>query len=146
MSDLTYVNITEELAPRCEALELLAFQHADPEELISAQPELADAADGLKELGRYLLVNHVIGHGDGHTEDDEDATNQDGALSGDAPKVDEFYVAIDHDFGDEYPGCCDYRRGCVARGAIARRLSTCPLRQDRDGGDVCRVGARLPMC
>jgi GNAT superfamily N-acetyltransferase len=35
MGELRYVNLTEELAPRCEELELLSFPHADPGELIS---------------------------------------------------------------------------------------------------------------
>ena len=35
MSELTYTNLTEELAPACAELELIAFPHADPEELLS---------------------------------------------------------------------------------------------------------------
>ena len=35
MSELCYVQISEALAPKCAALELLAFSHTNPEELIS---------------------------------------------------------------------------------------------------------------
>ncbi len=35
MSELRYVQISEALAPKCAALELLSFPHANPEELIS---------------------------------------------------------------------------------------------------------------
>ena len=37
MSELRYTNLTPELAPQCAELELLAFPHADPQELISLE-------------------------------------------------------------------------------------------------------------
>ena len=37
MDTLTYGNLTEELAEACAELELIAFPHADPEELLSAE-------------------------------------------------------------------------------------------------------------
>ena len=65
MSDLTYVNITEQLAPRCEALELLAFQHADPEELISEADFRAYARVFPEGFFVCLDGDEVVGQGGG---------------------------------------------------------------------------------
>jgi GNAT superfamily N-acetyltransferase len=37
LSELRYVNLTEELAPQCAELELIAFPHADPDDLLGEE-------------------------------------------------------------------------------------------------------------
>ena len=65
MSDLQYVNITEALAPRCAALELLSFPHADPEELISEADFRAYARVFPEGFFVCLDGDTVVGQGGG---------------------------------------------------------------------------------
>lgn len=44
MNELEYVNLTAELAPLCAELELRAFPHADPDDLLSAEDLVVYAA------------------------------------------------------------------------------------------------------
>lgn len=65
MSELRYVNLTEELAPQCAALELIAFPHADPEELLSEEDIRAYARTFPEGFFVGLDGDTVVGQGAG---------------------------------------------------------------------------------
>ena len=65
MTDLRYVNLTHELVAQCARLELLAFPHADPDELLS-EADMHAYADTFPE-GFFVCLsgNRVVGQGSG---------------------------------------------------------------------------------
>jgi ribosomal protein S18 acetylase RimI-like enzyme len=65
MSELRYVNLTEELAPRCAALEIACFPHADPEELLSEDDIRAYARVFPEGFFVCLDGDEVVGQGAG---------------------------------------------------------------------------------
>jgi len=65
MSELRYANLTPELAPQCAELELLAFPHADPQELISLEDFHAYARVFPEGFFVCLDGDRVVGQGGG---------------------------------------------------------------------------------
>jgi len=65
MSELRYTNLTPELAPQCAELELLAFPHADPQELISLEDFQAYARVFPEGFFVCLDGDRVVGQGGG---------------------------------------------------------------------------------
>lgn len=65
MSELRYTNLTPELAPQCGALELLAFPHADPAELLSVDDLRAYARVFPEGFFVCLDGDRVVGQGGG---------------------------------------------------------------------------------
>ena len=65
MSELRYVNLTEELAPRCAAREIACFPHADPEELLSEDDIRAYARVFPEGFFVCLDGDEVVGQGAG---------------------------------------------------------------------------------
>ena len=65
MPDLRYVNLTEELAPQCAALELAAFPHADPDDLLSEEDIRAYAHTFPEGFFVVLDGDRVVGQGAG---------------------------------------------------------------------------------
>jgi GNAT superfamily N-acetyltransferase len=65
VSDLRYVNLTEELAPQCGSLELLCFPHADPADLISVEDFRAYARVFPEGFFVCLDGDRVVGQGGG---------------------------------------------------------------------------------
>ncbi len=65
MSELRYVNLTEDLAPQCAALELSCFPHADPAELISEADFRAYARTFPEGFFVCLDGDRVVGQGAG---------------------------------------------------------------------------------
>jgi GNAT superfamily N-acetyltransferase len=65
MSELRYTNLTPALAPQCAELELLAFPHADPEELISLEDFRAYARVFPEGFFVCLDGDRVVGQGGG---------------------------------------------------------------------------------
>lgn len=65
MSDLRLVNLTEDLAPQCAALELAAFPHADPAELLSEEDIGAYARTFPEGFFVVLDGDRVVGQGAG---------------------------------------------------------------------------------
>jgi GNAT superfamily N-acetyltransferase len=65
MSELRFVNLTEDLAPQCAALELACFPHTDPEELIS-EADMRAYADTFPE-GFFVCLDgdRVVGQAAG---------------------------------------------------------------------------------
>ncbi len=65
MSELRYENLTAELAPQCAALELRAFPHADPTDLLS-EADIRAYADTFPE-GFFVCLDgdRVVGQGAG---------------------------------------------------------------------------------
>jgi GNAT superfamily N-acetyltransferase len=65
MGELTYVNLTEELAAQCAELELLAFPHADPGDLLSEE-DIRVYANTFPE-GFFVALDgdRVVGQGAG---------------------------------------------------------------------------------
>lgn len=65
MSGLAYVNLTEDLAPQCAALELATFPHADPAELLSEDDIRAYARTFAEGFFVCLAGDRVVGQGAG---------------------------------------------------------------------------------
>lgn len=65
MTELRYGNLTEELAPQCAALELIAFPHADPEELLSEEDIRAYARTFPEGFFVCLDGDRVVGQAGG---------------------------------------------------------------------------------
>lgn len=65
MSDLRYVNLTKELAPQCAELELIAFPHADPEDLLNEEDISAYARTFPEGFFVCLDGDRVVGQGAG---------------------------------------------------------------------------------
>jgi GNAT superfamily N-acetyltransferase len=65
VSELRYVNLTEDLAAQCAALELIAFPHADPEELLSEEDIRAYARTFPEGFFVCLAGDTVVGQGAG---------------------------------------------------------------------------------
>ncbi len=65
MSELRYVNLTEDLAPQCAVLELGCFPHADPAELISENDFRAYARVFPEGFFVCLDGDRVVGQGAG---------------------------------------------------------------------------------
>ena len=65
MSDLRFVNLTEDLAPQCAVLELACFPHTDPEELISEADMRAYARTFPEGFFVCLDGDRVVGQGAG---------------------------------------------------------------------------------
>jgi GNAT superfamily N-acetyltransferase len=65
VSDFRVVNVTEDLADRCAELELIAFPHADPDELLSADDIRAYARTFPEGFFVVLDGEKVIGQGAG---------------------------------------------------------------------------------
>jgi GNAT superfamily N-acetyltransferase len=65
VSELRYVNLTEELAPQCGALELLCFPHADPADLISVEDFRSYAQVFPEGFFVCLDGDRVVGQGGG---------------------------------------------------------------------------------
>ncbi len=65
MAELRYVNLTEELAPQCAALELAAFPHADPDDLLSEDDIRAYARTFPEGFFVVLDGDRVVGQGAG---------------------------------------------------------------------------------
>lgn len=65
MSDLRLVNLTEDLAPQCAALELAAFPHADPGELLGEDDIRAYARTFPEGFFVVLDRDRVVGQGAG---------------------------------------------------------------------------------
>ncbi len=63
--ELRYVNLVEELAPQCAALELAAFPHADPEDLLSEADMRAYARTFPEGFFVCLDADRVVGQGAG---------------------------------------------------------------------------------
>jgi len=63
--DLRYANLTEDLAPQCAALELAAFPHAEPGELLSEDDIRAYAATFPEGFFVALAGDRVVGQGAG---------------------------------------------------------------------------------
>ena len=65
MSELRFVNLTEDLADQCAALELQAFPHADPDDLLSEEDIRAYAHTFPEGFFVVLDGDRVIGQGAG---------------------------------------------------------------------------------
>jgi GNAT superfamily N-acetyltransferase len=65
MGELRYVNLSEDLAPQCAALELACFPHADPAELISEEDFRAYARTFPEGFFVCLDGDRVVGQGAG---------------------------------------------------------------------------------
>ncbi len=65
MSELRYVNLTEDLAPQCAALERAAFPHAEPEDLLSEEDIRAYARVFPEGFFVVLDGDRVVGQGAG---------------------------------------------------------------------------------
>ncbi len=65
MSELSYVNLTEELAPLCAELELATFTHADPNDLLQEEDMLAYARTFPEGFFVVLDGDRVVGQGGG---------------------------------------------------------------------------------
>jgi len=65
MGELRYVNLTEDLAPQCAALELLAFPGADPKDLLSEDDILAYARTFPEGFFVCLDGDRAVGQGAG---------------------------------------------------------------------------------
>ena len=65
MSELRLTNLTEELAPQCAALELAAFPHADPSELLGVEDIRAYARTFPEGFFVVLDGDRVVGQGAG---------------------------------------------------------------------------------
>lgn len=65
MSELRYVNLTEDLAPQCAELELLAFPHAEPDDLLSEEDIRAYARTFPEGFFVVLDGERVVGQGAG---------------------------------------------------------------------------------
>jgi GNAT superfamily N-acetyltransferase len=65
MSELRYVNLTEDLASRCAALELAAFPHADPEDLLGEEDIRVYARTFPDGFFVVLDGDRVVGQGAG---------------------------------------------------------------------------------
>ncbi len=65
MNDLRYVNLTDDLAPQCAALELAAFPHADPADLLSEADIRAYARTFPEGFFVCLAGDRVVGQGAG---------------------------------------------------------------------------------
>lgn len=65
MTGYEFGNLTEELAPQCAALELLAFPHADPSELLSEKDIVAYARTFPEGFFVALEGERVVGQGAG---------------------------------------------------------------------------------
>lgn len=65
MSELRIVNLTEDLAAQCAALELAAFPHADPEDLLTEEDIRAYARTFPEGFFVVLDKNRVAGQGAG---------------------------------------------------------------------------------
>lgn len=65
MHDLRYVNLTEDLAPQCAELELLAFPHAEPEDLLTEEDIRAYARTFPEGFFVVLDGDQVVGQGAG---------------------------------------------------------------------------------
>lgn len=65
MTGLHYVNLTEDLAAQCAALELEAFPHADPDELLSEEDIRAYARTFPEGFFVVLDGDRVVGQGAG---------------------------------------------------------------------------------
>lgn len=65
MSDLRYINLTKDLAPQCAELELQAFPHADPDDLLN-QLDIEVYAETFPE-GFFVCLDgdRVVGQGAG---------------------------------------------------------------------------------
>lgn len=65
MGELRYTNLTADLAPQCAALELLAFPHADPNDLLSEE-DIREYAEMFPE-GFFVCLDgdRVVGQGAG---------------------------------------------------------------------------------
>ena len=65
MSELRYVNLTEDMAARCAALELQAFPHAEPDDLLS-EDDIREYARTFPE-GFFVVLDgdEVVGQGAG---------------------------------------------------------------------------------
>lgn len=65
MAELRYVNLTESLAPQCAELELLAFPHAEPSDLLSEEDIRAYARTFPEGFFVVLDGDRVVGQGAG---------------------------------------------------------------------------------
>ncbi|HEY7563847.1 MAG TPA: GNAT family N-acetyltransferase [Acidimicrobiia bacterium] len=65
MSELRITNLTEDLAPQCAALELAAFPHADPEDLLSEEDIRAYARTFPEGFFVVMDGDRVAGQGAG---------------------------------------------------------------------------------
>ena len=65
MSELRYVNLTEDMAPQCAELELQAFPHADPDDLLSEADIRAYARTFPEGFFVVLDGDEVVGQGAG---------------------------------------------------------------------------------
>lgn len=65
MSALRYVNLIEELAPECAALELVAFPHAEPDDLLSEEDIVMYARIFPEGFFVVLEGDRVVGQGAG---------------------------------------------------------------------------------
>jgi ribosomal protein S18 acetylase RimI-like enzyme len=65
VSELRYVNLTQELAPQCAELELLAFPHAEPSGLLSEEDIRAYARTFPEGFFVVLDGDRVVGQGAG---------------------------------------------------------------------------------
>ncbi len=65
MSELRYVNLTADLAPQCAELELIAFPHADPDDLLSEEDIRAYAHTFPEGFFVCLDGDEVVGQGAG---------------------------------------------------------------------------------
>ncbi|MBT8199480.1 MAG: GNAT family N-acetyltransferase [Acidimicrobiia bacterium] len=65
MTELSYVNLTEELAPLCAELELATFTHADPNDLLQEEDMLAYARTFPEGFFVVLDGDRVVGQGGG---------------------------------------------------------------------------------
>ena len=65
MSQLRYVNLTEGLAPQCAELELIAFPHADPDDLLDEKDIRAYALTFPEGFFVCLEGERVVGQGAG---------------------------------------------------------------------------------
>ena len=65
MSDFEFVNLTEELAPKCAELELSTFDHANPEDLLQEEDMLAYARTFPEGFFVVLHGDKVVGQAGG---------------------------------------------------------------------------------
>lgn len=65
MTELMYVNLNRDLAPQCAGLELAAFPHADPDDLLSEEDILAYADTFPEGFFVCLDGDRVVGQGAG---------------------------------------------------------------------------------
>ncbi len=65
MSEFRYVNLTEELAPKCAELELATFEDANPEDLLQEEDMLAYARTFPEGFFVVLDGDRVVGQGGG---------------------------------------------------------------------------------